>query len=157
MTAPPEDMAAPRPRSTAAATVRPSPAESEPQSVAPAEVVELAAVAEAPAAPKVEQAEPRLARSAEPKPTNTAAPEPKVKAPEPKPAPIIQALAPSVRVEQTRWHPDPTRRTALLEVDGGSQEVREGDSLGALVVTKIEPSGVVFTEDGVELRRRIGE
>jgi hypothetical protein len=66
-------------------------------------------------------------------------------------------LAPSVRVEQTSWHPDPTRRTALLEVDGGPREVQEGDSRGSLLVTKIEPSAVVFSKDGVELRRRIGE
>ena len=164
--APPDEMAGPRSRSaTGTAPARPSPAaEPEPQPVAQADVVEVevAAVPRAPATPKVEKVEPIVAKPAEPTPANTVAPEPeaaapKAKAPEPKPAPIIQALAPSVRVEQTRWHPDPTRRTALLEVDGGPQEVQEGDSLGSLVVTKIEPSGVVFTKDGVELRRRIGE
>ena len=57
----------------------------------------------------------------------------------------------------TRWHPDAARGTARVEVDGGTQQVKEGDALGPLVVSTIEPSGVVFTHDGVELRRRVGE
>jgi hypothetical protein len=51
------------------------------------------------------------------------------------------------------------RRIALIEFDRSAEhrEIREGDAVGPLVVSKIEPSGVVFVHEGVEVRRRIGE
>ena len=70
---------------------------------------------------------------------------------------LVQPVLPEVHVEETRWHPDASRRLARVEVDGVAREVQEGDALGPLVVSSIEPSGVVFTHDGVEMRRRIGE
>jgi hypothetical protein len=95
-------------------------------------------------------------RAAKPEAT-TPAPKPAA-ATEPAPPPaIVRALLPEVHVEQTRWHPDAARRTARIEMDGGPHEVQEGDVLGPLVVTTIEPSGVVFLHQGVEMRRRVGE
>jgi hypothetical protein len=67
------------------------------------------------------------------------------------------APVPGVRVEKTSWHPSSDRRTARIAVDGGFEEIREGDAVGPLVVSRIEPSGVVFDHDGVEIRRRVGE
>jgi hypothetical protein len=57
------------------------------------------------------------------------------------------------------WHPIAERRVALIEFDQTAErrEVREGDAVGPLVVSAIEPSGVVFVHEGVEVRRRIGE
>ena len=70
----------------------------------------------------------------------------------------VEDSSPSVRVEKTRWHPKPHRRDAMVAVDGAAaQRVHEGDVVGRLVVTEIEPSGVLFERDGQKLRRRIGE
>jgi hypothetical protein len=69
------------------------------------------------------------------------------------------AMAAGVRVEQTFWHPRPDRRVAVLALPGREQplRVREGDAVGALVVSEIEPSGVVFTQQGQRVRRALGE
>ena len=37
------------------------------------------------------------------------------------------------------------------------QRVSEGDEVGGYVVKEIQPTGVVFALDGVEVQRRIGE
>ncbi|MDJ0846903.1 MAG: hypothetical protein QNK04_00840 [Myxococcota bacterium] len=131
----------------------------------------------APAAPKSpEPAAPEPARvvaqapvrPVAPEPARPVAPEPRAvpPAPAPKPAPaeaapapIARPVVPSVRVRETRWHPDAARRMAVVELDsdGSVREVHEGDPVGALLVTKIEPSAVVFDHDGLELRRRIGD
>jgi hypothetical protein len=65
---------------------------------------------------------------------------------------------PGVSVLRTIWHPKAERRTALLEVTGGESphEYREGDRVGSFTLLRIEPSGVVFERDGVELREKIG-
>jgi hypothetical protein len=65
---------------------------------------------------------------------------------------------PSVTVTKTVWHPRPERRSAVVEVEGspGSLDMKEGDAIGDLVLTKIKPSGVVFDYEGVELVRKIG-
>jgi hypothetical protein len=77
---------------------------------------------------------------------------------EPAPAPAVaRAGIPGVHVQRTSWHPMEERRSAMVEVDGGVIEVREGDAVGTWVVTTIEPSGVVFLRNGVEVRRRVGE
>jgi hypothetical protein len=78
-----------------------------------------------------------------------------------KPAPsktIARSAVPSIYVEHTEWHPLAERRVATVEFTdrGESLELHEGDAVGPLVVKKIEPSGVYFTYDGVELRRRVG-
>jgi hypothetical protein len=72
---------------------------------------------------------------------------------------IARAEIPGLRVERTVWHPVAERRVALIELDQSAErrEIREGDAVGPLVVSEIEPSGVVFVHEGVEMRRRIGE
>ena len=69
------------------------------------------------------------------------------------------SLVAGIRVEQTFWHPRPDRRVAVLALPEREQPLRvhEGDAVGALVVTEIEPSGVVFTQHGQRLRRALGE
>jgi hypothetical protein len=77
---------------------------------------------------------------------------------EPAPPPAVaRAGIPGVHVQRTSWHPLEERRSAVVEVDGGVVEVREGDAVGQWVVTTIEPSGVVLLRNGVEVRRRVGE
>jgi hypothetical protein len=65
--------------------------------------------------------------------------------------------APAITVVRTVWHPKPDRRTAMLEAPGDAapREYREGDRVGALTLLRIEPSGVVFDRDGVEVRQKI--
>jgi hypothetical protein len=66
---------------------------------------------------------------------------------------------PEIRVEGTAWHPSPERRTARVVVQGraGVLELHEGDAVGTLVVSEIQPSGVVFLHGGAELRRGVGD
>jgi hypothetical protein len=66
---------------------------------------------------------------------------------------------PAVVVTRTSWHPDPTRRRALVQVEGRAEplELRHGDAVGSLVVATIEPSGVVFRMGDVEVRRKVGQ
>ena len=46
----------------------------------------------------------------------------------------------------------------MLEVSGGAPvDLKEGDRAGLLEVGTIEPSGVIFRYDGVEIFRRVGE
>jgi hypothetical protein len=89
---------------------------------------------------------------------------PPARAPAPAPAPAKPDVAvvpapPDVVVRGTVWHPQAERRRATVEVEGhrGPLELREGDAVGALVVAKIEPSGVVFLHGGATLRRGVGE
>jgi hypothetical protein len=83
-------------------------------------------------------------------------------APEPTPPQTLAAES-STRgltftVERTVWHPVAAKRLAVVIVGSGApREVREGDEIGTAVVAKIEPSGVIFSEQGMEFRRRIGE
>jgi hypothetical protein len=68
------------------------------------------------------------------------------------------ALAPELWVERTQWHPTPAKRSALVRVGADeTREVREGDSVGGLVVKEIRPSGVLFLRDGAEFKRAVGE
>ena len=57
-------------------------------------------------------------------------------------------------MEKTFWHPSAERRTALIHTESGVEEIREGDAVGSLRVSTIEPSGVVFDQRGQEIRRR---
>lgn len=132
----------------------------------------VAAVAAQPRAPEPAEPEPRAARPASPTPPVAEAsapelpasereiappPERSFSAREPEPA---RSPVPVILVSRTQWHPDPERREALIEVerDDGSEKLRvhEGDAVGNLVVERIEPSGVVFDYDGVELRHGVG-
>ena len=68
---------------------------------------------------------------------------------------------PPLLVTQTIWHPRAERRVALIErlddSEGGEAlRLHEGDRIGSLQLVSIEPAGVVFVHDGVELRRRVG-
>ena len=97
---------------------------------------------------------------------------------DPKPAPIpepasVRPAAPSAKpkanfqrvpmpevvVMRTLWHPSSDRRSAMIRVDGedDTRQMVEGDSVGGLVLLKIEPSGVVFAHDGVQIQRRVGQ
>ncbi len=78
---------------------------------------------------------------------------------EPASGEVARAEVPGLRVERTVWHPIAERRVAVIEFGQSAEhrEIREGDAVGPLVVSKIEPSGVVFVHDGVEMRRRIGD
>ncbi len=89
-------------------------------------------------------------------------PRPAAAAPKPEPAvapaPVVRPRPPEVVVDRTFWHPDPSRRRALVSVAKRSGvEVREGDAVGSLVVATIEPAGVVFQNGAVEIRLRVGQ
>ncbi len=94
-----------------------------------------------------------------------AEPEPSPKpaaGPEPTPPKTLAAVSsysgPTLTVERTMWHPIAAKRFAVVIVgSSAAREVREGDEIGTAVVAKIEPSGVIFSEQGEEFRRRIGE
>lgn len=72
--------------------------------------------------------------------------------------PQASASTSEVLVTRTTWHPSAERRLAVVRGAGDSQdrEVHEGDSVGSLQVLRIEPSGVVFLRQGVEIRQRVG-
>jgi len=128
--------------------VEPAPRESAARRAAAAEEeerVQLASAAPAVKPPPTRSEE----RRPEPVPSEPRAAEP---------APILRSPVPTVFVEQTIWHPDAGRRVAVVELEGSEERLRlhEGDAVGPLVVRKIEPSGVFFYHDGVELRRRVG-
>jgi len=111
--------------------------------------VEIAAVAPPPAP----REEPVPARTAPPAARPKAAPKSLSKS-----TAIAQSPVSRVYVERTIWHPYAERRIAIVAIEGREEalELHEGDAVGSLVVGKIEPSGVVFNHDGVELRRRVG-
>ena len=65
---------------------------------------------------------------------------------------------PEFVVTRTVWHPDASRRVAMIR-QGGRGEPRpfgEGESLGVLEIVEIQPAGVLFRRDGVEIKRRVG-
>jgi len=148
-------------RETAPIPVVPKVAAPEPPKTAAPEVVAPPAPAPEVVAAVVE--EPKSQPSASP-PRKA----PVAKAPAPKPVVSKPAVSkrkaapppePEVFVARTVWHPIADRRVAVVEFGGNGEavELREGDLIGPLVVGEIEPSGVYFTNNGVELRRRVGE
>jgi hypothetical protein len=90
-------------------------------------------------------------------PAVAARPAPAAKPRTVKPAP--RPAEPQLLVTRTIWHPRADRRLAMVVMPGDStaRELREGDDVGALYVKRIEPSGVVFSGEGREIVRRIGE
>ena len=88
-------------------------------------------------------------------------PKPEAKpAPQPEPAlapELAPAPAPALQVVRTWWHPVAERREALLLVEGEEQRVREGQSFGDAVVTRIDLDGVLFTMGDRELVRKVGD
>ncbi len=70
---------------------------------------------------------------------------------------ILRAKLPDLKVRSTVWHPQGSRRIAMVEVDAGAAlELNEGDSVGPLVVESITPGGVVFSHDGVSVLHKVG-
>ncbi len=74
-------------------------------------------------------------------------------------ASLAKVPIPEVVVTRTLWHPLSDRRSATVRVNGEevSRQMVEGDSVGGLVLLKIEPSGVVFVHDGAQIQRRVGQ
>jgi hypothetical protein len=136
----------PQPASTSGIDRRektpPKPGTRRPAASEAEEGVELASAAPAAKPPAAPRAEPRR------KPAPRAA----------EPEPILRSPVPNVYVARTIWHPLAERRIAVVELGGSDEtlELHEGDAVGPLVVGKIEPSGVFFVHEGVELRRRVG-
>ncbi len=70
---------------------------------------------------------------------------------------IVLQRHPEILVAQTVWHPRAERRLALVRISGRAPiKLQEGDQLDLLEVDTIEPSGVAFRYDGVEIRIRVG-
>jgi hypothetical protein len=52
---------------------------------------------------------------------------------------------PDLTVARVRWHPDPKRREASVEVDGAvAISAREGDLVGGALLARISPGEVEF-------------
>jgi hypothetical protein len=86
-------------------------------------------------------------------------PEPALEPPAPEATPSVpRHTLPDLIVKRTVWHPQPSRRIAVLQLadDPTSLELREGDAIGPMVLVEIEPTGVTFLHEGVEVRRRVG-
>ena len=86
-------------------------------------------------------------------------PEPALEPPAPEAPPNVpRRKLPDLIVKRTVWHPNPSRRIAVLQLadDPTSLELREGDAIGSLVLVEIKPAGVTFLHEGVEVRRRVG-
>jgi hypothetical protein len=132
--------------------------DSEPAVVEPSAAVPTS-VATRPKVPAASPPPPRSARSAPRERTSSVAAQRPAPARPAAPPPKPRAVTPGVHVERTVWHPVSDRRVAVVALDGagGPREIREGDAVGSLVVSEIEPSGVVFLHQGVELRRRVGD
>lgn len=111
------------------------------------ELAELPATAVASPPPAAELAQ-------EPPPLLVEPPAPKA----PAPARVATLRPPGVTVKKTYWHPNPERRVAEVEVEGrkGALELHEGDAVGTLVISEIQPSGVVFLHGGERLQRKVG-
>jgi hypothetical protein len=72
------------------------------------------------------------------------------------PAPTASAL-PRLAVERTQWHPAAEKRVAWVSATGETRELREGDVIEGAIVREIRPSSVLFSFEGEELRRGVGE
>ncbi len=86
--------------------------------------------------------------------------------PEPRPGPpsdqvlrIDRRGLPDITVIRTSWHPNAERRSTRIRLEATDEilTLREGDSIGGLVIQEISPSAVLFNAGDVEIRRRVGE
>lgn len=158
-----ERAASPAPAASPPASRPPATASAPPDTRAPAAAARVAPAPAPARGPAPAHAAPP--RAAAPPSAVAAAPpaaSPPARAPAPAPAKPDVAVVPAppdVVVRGTVWHPQAERRRATVEVEGHREplELREGDAVGALVVAKIEPSGVVFLHGGATLRRAVGE
>ncbi len=77
-------------------------------------------------------------------------------------APAIQTIErppmPEFVITRTVWHPEAGRRVAMIRRSGqdAAQAFSEGENLGVLEIVEIQPAGVLFRRDGVEIKRRVG-
>lgn len=150
----------------------PQPAEPVPAIPAETPVARAAPPAPEPAAVPAPDPAPVAQAPAPPAPAPAPAAAPKVAAAKPAPKPAAPRAAPreapappppppsiAVSVEKTQWHPLADRRIAWVRVPGeaDSQRIVEGDVIDGLIVSAIEPSGVVFERDGEKIRRALGQ
>jgi hypothetical protein len=122
---------------------------------APAPVAQPVPLAPAPVVAEARPAPKPAPKSAAPKPKPVAPrAAPREEAPPTPPPPSI-----AVAVEKTQWHPLADRRIAWVRVPGrnDAQRVVEGDVIDGLIISAIEPSGVVFERDGQKIRRGLGQ
>ena len=65
---------------------------------------------------------------------------------------------PEFVVTRTGWHPEAGRRVAMIRRSGqnAAESFGEGETLGVLEIVEIQPAGVLFRRDGVEIKRRVG-
>lgn len=146
----------PEPHSAQALEETPTPPSPEPVVAQPEPPALDPVVAKAAAVPVVARStppapEPAVAKPAAPKPAEVAV------VPASQPAARAKSAGPALRVERTRWHPVAERRVAFVTLGDEALRIREGDEFGRYLVREIEPSGVVFLEDGKPLRRKVGE
>jgi len=138
--APPTRPTAEPPRARAST---PPPSPPAPAVRSPEPVVESIAVEDLPVAP------PQATRS-EPSAPETGA------------ARVVRLHRPEVAVptvERTVWHPDASRRSALVAVAGEAtpREIRQGEAVDGFTAVEIKPGGVTFQRDGVIFDRGVGE
>ncbi len=111
--------------------------------------------AAAPDPPAARETAPALSRPRSPEPA------PAVRARRSE-APAIQTIErppmPEFVVTRTVWHPEAGRRVAMIRRSGqdAAQAFGEGENLGVLEIVEIQPAGVLFRRDGVEIKRRVG-
>jgi hypothetical protein len=143
------------------------PASATTEAPAPAALTVVAKVPERPEAPAAVSAPaPTSVRRSVAKPASVPPPAPESvvakSTPQPAPAParvevVERSPVPELAVQQILWHPTPSRRIAVFEVEGeGSHRIGEGQVVAGFTVAKIGISQVDLVRDGVELKRRVG-
>jgi hypothetical protein len=57
--------------------------------------------------------------------------------------PLSPVHFPPLRILNVRWHPQPDRRGAILEIDrAGPIDVQEGDIIAGVLIRKIDPAAI---------------
>jgi hypothetical protein len=70
---------------------------------------------------------------------------------------IERAPRAAFTVTQTVWHPSPTRRLAIVELESGvAKRLGEGDVVGGFTVGTIGLAEVEFVRGGVSIQKRVG-
>ena len=152
------------PESIVPAPVVPSPPATSPPPAEPASPAPVEVAVARPTPEPLPTPAPSTATKSEPtpkaEPKSEAEPKPQATRPVARKSPPRPSSPPppTVYVSRTVWHPDASRRIAYVEFEGrdGTVALREGESIGPLIVTKIAPTGVSFDNRGSELTRRVG-
>ena len=74
--------------------------------------------------------------------------------------PVVRRVRlPRIEVVRTIWHPQADRREAEVRTSDSDELLRvgEGDAVGPLVLLQIQPAGVIFDHEGVQIQRRVGD